>query len=280
MHLSVPEELIKCDMREEPVSAILNGTGMLVRCAPPPLQSYLGCFWSLPGEAPAAVATLPDGCAQFTVELTRHAAPRIFLSGPRRGPGHYAKPPMTRVAGVRLRPGTGHLLWRRPMSELVDRRVAYPAPDLVARLGGVPEVDACFDALESYLAERLAGTSPDPRVAAAVRMIGESAGEVRMAVVARQCGIGIRQLERLMRVWVGLPPKRLARVARFQAMLGSFASSPGNPLGRPARDWTQIAAEAYADQSHLIHEFVAFAGASPRRFYAMQGAHASAARCR
>src|SRR5580700_5319667 len=83
MRLFAPEELIKCDMLHEPVSAILEGTGMLVRCASPALRSYLGCFWALVGEAPASVETLPDGCAQFTVELNRSAEPRVFLSGPR-----------------------------------------------------------------------------------------------------------------------------------------------------------------------------------------------------
>jgi hypothetical protein len=50
MRLFAPEELIKCDMLDDPVSAILEGTGMHVRYAPPPLRPYLGFFWALAGE--------------------------------------------------------------------------------------------------------------------------------------------------------------------------------------------------------------------------------------
>jgi AraC-like DNA-binding protein len=267
-----PEELIKCDMLHDPVSAILEGTGMLIRCASPALRFYLGCFWALVGEAPASVETLPDGCAQFTVELNRSAEPRVFLSGPRDGPGHYAKPAGTRVIGVRLRPGVAYLLRPKPMCELVNRRVPYPAPDLVGPMRRADSINACFDTLELYLSGRLAGSSLDLRVSAAVHAIGKSAGAARIDEVARCCGVSCRHLERLMRVWVGVSPKRLARVARFQFLLSNLAD--GSP-----KDWTRMAAESYADQSHLIHEFAEFAGASPQRFYAGQSTGAAAARC-
>lgn len=95
----------------------------------------------------------------------------------------------------------------------------------------------------------------------AVRVIVESSGQVRIDEVARQCGIGRRQLERLMLCWVGLSPKRLARIARFQAVLGDVAD-------RSQLKWTGVAHQSYADQSHLIHEFAEFGGNSPRRFLA------------
>jgi len=47
MRLFPPEELIKCDMLDDPVSAILEGT----------------CFWALADDGTASVETLPDGCA-------------------------------------------------------------------------------------------------------------------------------------------------------------------------------------------------------------------------
>jgi methylphosphotriester-DNA--protein-cysteine methyltransferase len=68
------------------------------------------------------------------------------------------------------------------------------------------------------------------------------------------------QLERLLRVWVGISPKPLARIARFQAALVSAGE-------QPASDWAYVAAEQnYVDQAHLIHEFSGFTGASPTRF--------------
>jgi len=259
-------------MLDDPVSAILEGTGMIVRCPAPPLDRYLGCFWTFPEEPPASVKTLPDGCAQFVVEWTGGAPPAAFLRGPRSHPSHYRKPPLRKIIGVRLRPGVGYLLLNRPMCELVNRRVRVKAQELTDRMARAHSVDACFDVLESYLSGRLAGLALDDRVRRAICATIESSGGARIDEVARQCGVSRRHLERLMRAWVGISPKRLARVARFQALLGTVENN-----SRP--DWTGRAAASYADQSHLIHEFVEFAGASPRRFYAEQGADASPARC-
>lgn len=179
------------------------------------------------------VARRTTASATWSSSNSRDGAPRVFLSGPSGGPGRYTKPAMTRVTGVRLRPGVGYLLRRRPMCALVNRRVRCPAPELVRQMAG---------------AQRLDGTSLGPRA------------------------VGRRQLERLMRVWVGVSPKRLARMARFQSLRGNVADGP-------PKDWTQMAAESYAGQSHLIYEFAEFAGACPRRFYAGQSADASPARC-
>jgi methylphosphotriester-DNA--protein-cysteine methyltransferase len=158
------------------------------------------------------------------------------------------------------------------MWELADRRERYQAPELMRQMAGAQTTEARFAALEGWLAGKLADAVLDWRVSAAIQATAESSGEVRIEEVARRCGVSRRQLERLMRVWVGVAPKRLARVARFQALLGKVADGS-------VRDWTRMGAEYYADQSHLIHEFAEFAGASPRRFYAGQTADASAARC-
>jgi len=243
-------------------------------CATP--RRHCGLIWAFFGHwqasGRASIETLPDGCAQFTVELTRQDAPKVFLSGPRRGPGHYAKLAGTAVIGVRLRPGVGYLLRGRPMCELVDRRERCRAPALVQQMAWADSMDACLQVLERWLAGMLADAALDARVSAAIRVTAESSGDARIEEVAVRCGVGRRQLERLMRVWVGVSPKCLARVARFQALLGNVTdASP--------KDWTRMAAESYADQSHLIHEFTEFAGASPRRFYAGRSADSSAARC-
>jgi len=200
-----------------------------------------------------------DDCA------LRPAAPAelsgLFLGIGRRAAGD------SRDGAGRLQP-IGRRSARGGCAESFPERAAQP----VRQSAGAHSIDAWFDALESYLRQRLEGASLDTHVSAAIRILAESAGGFRIEEVARQCGTGRRQLERLMRTWVGLSPKRLARVARFQALLGSVA-------GGPAPHWTSMAAESYADQAHLIHEFSEFAGASPRRFPAEQSKGAWAARC-
>jgi len=162
--------------------------------------------------------------------------------------------------------------------DLVDRRVrlaqvmGQAAVALESRMADAPSVEARFDVLESFLMEHLAGVRIDDRVTRALRNITESAGEIKLRAVANDCGLSLRQLERLMLKWVGISPKRLARIARFQALLGAVADAPP-PV------WTPLAAEHYADQSQLIREFTEFAGKSPRRYFAGRPAGSRVARC-
>ena len=82
-----------------------------------------------------------------------------------------------------------------------------------------------------------------------------------------------RQLERLLRIWVGILPKTLARIARFQAALVCAGK-------QPASEWAYVAAEQnYVDQAHLIHEFAGFTGSSPTRFAPLTSARNLKANC-
>ena len=96
---------------------------------------------------------------------------------------------------------------------------------------------------------------------------------MRVKDVACRCGLSCRQLERLLRLWVGILPKRLARIARFQAALVCAGK-------QPASEWAYVAAEQnYVDQAHLIHEFSGFTGASPARFARLSATHDLKANC-
>jgi len=132
--------------------------------------------------------------------------------------------------------------------------------ELAVQISRSPSTDAQFDLLESFLAARLIGKEVDWRVCIALHLIQRSRGAMRVSEIALRCGLSCRQLQRLLRVWVGISPKPLARIARFQAALVSVGE-------QPASEWTYVAAEQnYVDQAHLIHEFSGFTGASPTRF--------------
>jgi AraC-like DNA-binding protein len=168
------------------------------------------------------------------------------------------------VIGIRLRPGVAFLLtgvcaerWvgrRESLGELLGSCVSELAVQISASTG----TDAQFDLLESFLVARLEGKEVDRRVCIALHLTQRSRGAMRVSEIARRCGLSCRQLERLLRVWIGISPKHLARIARFQAALVSAGE-------QPASAWTYVAAEQnYVDQAHLIHEFSGFTGATPR----------------
>ena len=132
------------------------------------------------------------------------------------------------------------------------------AVDLAERLQAAPTWDARFAALDAALAFRLAtARAPSPQVAWAWRQLARSGGRVPISTLGDELGWSPKRLIARFREQVGLPPKQVARLLRFQraTTLILAAESP---------DWGALARMCgYYDQSHLIHEFQRFAGDTP-----------------
>src|SRR6185312_4610964 len=97
---------------------------------------------------------------------------------------------------------------------------------------------------------------PPAEVCQAWRMLRASSGTVSIAQVAREVGWSDRHLSRGFQREIGLTPKAAARVIRFDRARRLL----------PRHGGAVVAAECgYADQAHLIREFVSFTGLSPTR---------------
>lgn len=83
---------------------------------------------------------------------------------------------------------------------------------------------------------------------------------MRIARIAAECGLSPRQVERTILSTVGLPPKALARLIRFEQARDRIAARPDLPLTGLAYDL------GYADQAHFIRDFTRFAGQTPGHF--------------
>ena len=243
------------------------------------LRPYLGCFWAITATSETTVQTFPDGSAFIVAEFSGRTPVRCFVKGPRLGPAQVCFDGAEELVGARLQPGILFAMLGIPAHELVERReplssfIGDAAKELECELACAHSTDARFDALESFLMERLTNVFIDERVASALSLIEDSAGSIRVAELARRCNVGQRQLERLLKKWVGLSPKRLSRIARFQSTLGCTTETP-------APQWTQLAGEqGYFDQAQLINEFAALAGATPNRLFGARVPDSIKARC-
>ena len=79
-----------------------------------------------------------------------------------------------------------------------------------------------------------------------------------MNAVAVDLGVSERHLRRVFRETVGVSPKAFAKLTRFHRALRAARESAH-------ASWASIAAAAgYYDQAHLIAEFRAIAGVTPR----------------
>ncbi len=162
-----------------------------------------------------------------------------------------------------LTPQGARRLFGVPMSALTRRVVAlddlWPGLHLADRLRACTSWDQRFDLVEAVLSARLAGAAPErPEIVHAVGRIAASGGALRMDALARELGYSSRHLGALFKDQVGMPPKLLARLVRFDRLVAE--------LRRPARarSWAELSARlGYADQAHLARDVRALAGMTP-----------------
>jgi AraC-like DNA-binding protein len=258
---------------------MLSGARLTLRRPVPSLRSFVGCLWFVETTSATRLQAVPDACAVLSVELRDGALPECFLTGPRVAATERVPALGQAFLGVRLLPGVAFLLTGIAVHRLTERRTPLTTllPDAAARfehlLTDAQTVERRFDVLEAFLEQRLVGAHIDARVDRAVKAIEHSAGRLRMVQLARDCQISPRQLHRLVRRWVGIAPKRLARIVRFQAALKRMETAPPGDSQRIATDL------GYFDQAHLTNESTQFARTSPARIVAHHVADFSKTRC-
>jgi len=169
-------------------------------------------------------------------------------------------------AGVGLRAGAFFALTGRPADEIVDRiEQADPfgvlAEDLREAFASNRACDEWDSAIETALRryiERVRPPPPDP-VSAAFELATFADPGLSLAAFAESQGLSLRQLERVVRRDFGLTPKKVLRRARALDLAAQLCgvADDGEADAMMLR---------YFDQSHLIREFAAFFGVTPREF--------------
>ncbi|MFF7311534.1 helix-turn-helix domain-containing protein [Streptomyces sp. NPDC008137] len=252
-----------------------------VRPSAAALGPLIGAMGYVEGRfAHAAELALPTGGAQLLVNLDKDAFSSAPMSGAGRRirgaavQGPYTEPALIdpaqqrAVVWVAFRPAGAYPFLAAPVSAVRDELVGldelWGTDGAVLRERMLQAVaaagpEAGLRELETALLERaVRPLEPDPavRLAAALLDRGTPVGEV-----ADRLGWTSRRLARRCGEQLGLPPKRYARVRRFQRLLRRVNS------GAPEPDWAVLAADCgYHDQAHLIHEFRALAGITPTAY--------------
>jgi AraC-like DNA-binding protein len=217
-----------------------------------------------PGAAPYLHRTVPNASVEISCPLGE--SPRIAGPSTRAAVARLA--PGAVVVGARLRPGAAPAILGLPASELVDAEVDSDAlwgpwaVELGERVAAAGTPAAAVAALQDGLVERLAGR-PDPVVAEVVSRL-MAGREEPLEALTRSLAISERQLRRRCHAAVGLAPKPLQRVLRFQGFLAVVQAELAR--GR-APGLARLAADAgYADQAHLTRECARLSGLAPGAF--------------
>jgi AraC-like DNA-binding protein len=172
-----------------------------------------------------------------------------------------------RAVSARLRLGTPEAVFGVPASAIAGRVIALDdlwgqgaTRRLYDRLASARDTRTAAAVLDTALAERLAiAPGPSTRLQLAL----DAAHRLTSApvnTVAADLDVSERHLRRVFRETIGVSPKEFAKLTRFHRALRAARNDAH-------ASWASIAVAAgYYDQAHLIAEFRAFAGATPRAF--------------
>ncbi|HUR21731.1 MAG TPA: helix-turn-helix transcriptional regulator [Vicinamibacterales bacterium] len=245
----------------------------------PELAPVVELVWTLSGDAATlGVGTqpiLPDGRPELILHFGDafervHAdnrierQPTIIFAGQLRCQLLLRPTGVIGVLGVRFHPYGAAALFAAPQNALAGLTIGVDALDtaLSRALSEVRQSAAGLDdGVTRVQQELLRWVTPgniDPRVRSAVQAIDREQGLVSIDDLAASVSLTRRHLERRFLKTVGITPKRLARITRFQHALSILGASDA------ARPGTRTAAACgYADQAHFIRDFRELAGCPP-----------------
>jgi AraC-like DNA-binding protein len=171
---------------------------------------------------------------------------------------------------VRLTPLGAHALFGFPMHELTNRVVELDdligpeALELVERMWEQPGWERRFALLDRAIAVRAerARFAATPELSWAWGRMRASAGRASVGALATELGWSHRRLIARFREAIGLTPKTLGRVLRFERVSGLLREVDEPRLAEVAFDC------GYYDQAHLNRDFRQFADTTPSEYMA------------
>lgn len=188
--------------------------------------------WSRP------LRLLPDGCADLVWD-----GRRLTFFRPVDRPLHGHLLAETRNIGLRLECG---------FAGVVFASLHCLQHDAERTLPKIRESERRLEVLQQLVAKHLPPRPGDPSTLAAVAAIR---GGAAVSEAAAASGLELRELRRRFASAVGLSPKRLQRVLRFDRLRAEVGS--GLAAARLAGEL------GYADQAHMIRECRRLSGSTP-----------------
>jgi AraC-like DNA-binding protein len=187
-----------------------------------------------------------------------------FVAGLTDGPVIVSHGGSARCLQVDLAPLAARRLLGVPMSELANRSISLEdvlgpaAGELVRRVADAPGWPERFALVERAFAARIAeAPGADPGVAWSFGVLAGSGGLAPIGGLATELGWSHRRLIARFRDALGLPPKLVARIIRFER-LGRLVATDA------AIDWARAAVDCgYYDQAHLARDVRDLAGVTP-----------------
>jgi AraC-like DNA-binding protein len=248
------------------------------------LQPYIESFWEFesPTGFPAGDRSIvaPNGCPKLIMpyanSIARLALGNVHLSHERRlyFVGNRDSSTLlqstarkTGFIAIEFRPHGALPIFGIPMSETFNG--IWDCDELFGRWGrnvrealnNLERVDQKVAFLQDQLIALLRRNErSNPIVEYCVNVLKSADGRMAISQLAKQTGYSRRYLDQLFKQYVGLSPKVLGGIFRFQKFYRKWAE------GQSFDTLKEDLYEHYYDQAHFIKEFKKMTGYSPQKF--------------
>lgn len=230
------------------------------------LRPYIRCYWGTQrqsdrresGSAPEMV--IPDTCADiiYYIDDTNHTVSGGFY-GINDHSFYVAKEESTEHApntfAIRFYAWSAYAFAEDSLKSTLNG--CFETGSLFGRLDkmirselakpGRLQERAAF--VESLLLKRLPDKKENKIVDNAISYISANRGSVEVTDLAKEFFVSTRQLERLFHEYIGITPKKLCNLMRYQLLWRDIVSEPNFDLLNAVHKY------GYSDQSHLLREF-------------------------
>jgi AraC-like DNA-binding protein len=196
-------------------------------------------------------------------EVSEHA--RSTLDAQRLVPIRVEQRGRVHIVGVRFRLGglgpfcRGDLRLHTGKTPPPEAVFGGEVKSLEAAVAGL-EPDAAVPLLDRFFSETLRLDAGRAGFERALECLESSGGLAEVQTVAARAGASVRQVDRWFARHIGIPPKMVGRILRFQGALKMLMRDPGCTLAEVA------AAAQYFDQAHFVRDFRQMSGGVPRGY--------------
>lgn len=241
------------------------------------LLPFVNCFWYYEAETSQKVPEriIPDGCIEVIFHLKAPVKrlfqkewlvnPKMNIVGQMTKPYFICPTGPLEMLGIRFYPHTAHHFFDFPLDEIKDKVLktaeiwGKDAEQLEEILHLASNISEAINSIESFLLKKILPDQTDQLLAFALHEIMSSGGKLSIKRLCEDTTYGRRSLEMKFKKRIGLSPKVLCRIIRFQQIF-KYWSHENSSL-------TTLAYQSgYADQSHFIRDFKQFTGISPSKY--------------
>lgn len=230
----------------------------------PALAPYIRCFWGSEGpqadrDSPGGIV-IPDTCMDVIFHLDcltgrLHATFCALDDTSTLTPASCAQGGVSATFAIRFHAWTACLFAEDPLRASLNGR--YDAGAFFGRLvralapvvADAPSLACCVRAAEPVLLALLTPERADPAVLQAIHDLLRTSARMRIGDLAARSALSVRQLERRFDAMLGISPKALSALMRYQLLWQDMLFSPRFDVQ------DAVARYGYADQPHLLHDF-------------------------